>query len=179
MRSSTNIEPVSDRPSASQRPTIFRAFAAFDALLLAALVFVLVRSHGASAFFNREVILEDQLNSTMVGREIGAYPTGMRLAFRPSASTRVIYAIWNFESPDGDWEMMRLGSLGAHPSAWIVVRGGRVVTATPVRGQPIGEWAFDLTGGRIRARVNGDAVLDEPFDMRTTTVHFADRKSVV
>ncbi|MCC6156416.1 MAG: hypothetical protein IT350_00060 [Deltaproteobacteria bacterium] len=102
--------------------------------MVAALVFALVRAHGSTAFFDRSVGLDEQLNSTMDGRELPTHPTGVRFSFRPRASTPGLRVFWNHERMDGDREALRIGSLPARPSSWIVVRGGRVVETKPVAG---------------------------------------------
>ncbi|MCL4232913.1 MAG: hypothetical protein KJ042_00160, partial [Deltaproteobacteria bacterium] len=110
------------------------------------------------------------------GYEAPMYPRKVSLSFRPNKSSPVLYVVWNFRSPDGDWEALRVSALPDSPSSWIVVRGGRVVEQHPVATTAdAGEraWEFTFLMGRIQGWENGEPVLDMQFEQRTPTVHFA------
>ncbi len=171
----TRARPERDEIFA-RRPVVFAAFMVFDALVIAFLAFWIVRAHGLVAFFNRIIPLDEQINSTMYGYEAPMYPRRVALTFQPSEASPVLYVVWNYRERDSDWEALRISSLPDRPSAWVIVRGGRVVESHPVTtadDRRERAWEFTFLMGQIQGRENGVPVLDVPFEQRTPTVHMA------
>jgi hypothetical protein len=76
------------------------------------------------SFFNHPIPLDERLNKSMIGHKGASPPRTIELSYTPTDRARVLLVVFNFESLDGDYELLRLGNHPDLEPAWIEVRGG-------------------------------------------------------
>ena len=127
------------------------------------------------AFFDRHLPIDLRLNSSMRGVDFLEEPERIQFEFAPSDRTRSLYIAFNYTGMEEPYSALRLSAIENLPSAWIRFADGwpvETILLNDTAGRRSRSVEIELVDDRVRLSQNAEALLNEPFELKRSSIDF-------